>query len=74
MVILGVVLTIAASTLPIPGMGRETMFYEPYPVLRLPGFSLWMGISLLALLIPGLLALSNNAKQGRFSEVEKAGG
>jgi energy-coupling factor transport system permease protein len=74
LVIFGMVLMIAAGTLPIPGMGRETLYYEPYPVLKLPGFSLWMGISLLALLIPGLVVISNGVKEKRLPEVEKAGG
>ena len=45
----------AICVLPMPGIDRKTLYYDPYPTLSLPPFSLLLGMVMLALLIPGLL-------------------
>jgi energy-coupling factor transport system permease protein len=46
---------IAICVLPVPGTDRKTLYYDPYPKLSQPPFSLLLGMVMLALLIPGLL-------------------
>jgi energy-coupling factor transport system permease protein len=47
---------LAICTLPIPGLSHETLYYDPYPTLTLPPFSLLLGMAMLGLLLPGILA------------------
>jgi energy-coupling factor transport system permease protein len=54
-IIAGVVL--CACVLSIPGLNRQTFYYEPYPRLTLPPFDPGLGMVMLGLLIPGLLLL-----------------
>jgi energy-coupling factor transport system permease protein len=41
--------------LPLGGLERQTLYYEPYPSLTLPPFSPLLGVAMLGLLIPGVL-------------------
>jgi energy-coupling factor transport system permease protein len=50
--------------LPIPGVSRQTLYYEPYPTLTLPAFSPLIGLAMLGLLIPGLVVLKRNPDEG----------
>ena len=54
-IVMAIILVICL--LPVPGLSRETLYYEPYPALTLPPFSPWFGVALLGLIIPGLLSL-----------------
>ena len=58
--ILGALLVMAVFTLPIPGVGKVSLYYDPYPSLSLPLFSPVIGFVMLGLLIPGLLALNRH--------------
>ena len=58
--ILGALLVMAVFTLPIPGIGKVSLYYDPYPSLSLPLFSPVIGFVMLGLLIPGLLALNRH--------------
>jgi energy-coupling factor transport system permease protein len=49
---------LAVFFLPIPGLNRESLYYDPYPKLTMPPFSPLLGIALLGLLTPGLLVLN----------------
>ncbi|HEX9091314.1 MAG TPA: energy-coupling factor transporter transmembrane component T, partial [Anaerolineales bacterium] len=64
---------IALCVLPVPGLDRQTLNYEPYPSLRLPPFSPWLGIAMLGLIVPGFLVLLRNPKRGRSYESKKEG-
>jgi hypothetical protein len=41
---------IVAFIIPIPG--HQTLFYEPYPLVKLPGFSILHGLQSLTILAP----------------------
>lgn len=45
---------LAICTLPIPGINREVLYYDPYPTLTLPPFNPILGMAMLGLIIPGL--------------------
>lgn len=49
--------------LPVPGMIRQTLYYEPYPSLTLPPFSPVLGAAMLGLLTPGLLVFNKNSNE-----------
>ena len=51
-VVLGSAFALAVFLLPLPGIGRDTFYYAPYPRLTLPGFDPWVGIAVLGLLVP----------------------
>jgi energy-coupling factor transport system permease protein len=51
----GALFVLAACLLPLPGVGRESLYYSSYPILLLPPFDPWLGVALLGLLVPGLL-------------------
>lgn len=57
--IVGALVVISLSFLHVPGMGNETLFYDPYPLLGLPPFNPILGAAMMSLLIPGLLALKS---------------
>lgn len=40
--------------LPIPGLNRSSLLYNPYPALEIPEFNLWIGAMTLGLLSPAL--------------------
>jgi energy-coupling factor transport system permease protein len=48
---------------PIPGIDRQSLYYDPYPLLTLPPFYPFLGVMLLGLLTPGILALIVNEKK-----------
>jgi len=55
LVCLGALLAAAAFLLPLPGLGRATLAYSPYPALALPGFDLRLAALALGLLVPALV-------------------
>jgi energy-coupling factor transport system permease protein len=57
--IIGALVVISVYLLPIPGIGKVTLYYDPYPKLSLPQFSPLIGMAMLSLLIPGILALKS---------------
>jgi hypothetical protein len=61
-------IVLSICLLPLPGLSRQTLYYEPYPALTLPPFSPWLGLAMLGLLIPGLLVLYKNTNEGMVSE------
>jgi energy-coupling factor transport system permease protein len=48
---------VAAFILPIPGLGRQSLYYDPYPRLMMPSFAPMIGFMMLGLLAPGFLGL-----------------
>lgn len=46
---------ILICVLPLTGVDRQTLYYEPYPTLTLPPFSPLLGVAMLGLLVPGVL-------------------
>ena len=54
---LSAVVVMAAYLMPVPGLDREIIFYNPYPALTAPRFDPFIGAATLALLGPALLAL-----------------
>ena len=54
---LSAVVVMAAYLMPVPGLNREIIFYNPYPALTAPRFDPFIGAATLALLGPALLAL-----------------
>jgi hypothetical protein len=64
---------IVICVLPVPGLDRKTLFYEPYPKLSLPPFSPVIGIVMLTLILPGFLVLLRKPDVGRFYEPKKEG-
>jgi energy-coupling factor transport system permease protein len=44
--------------LPIPGIDRSSLYYNPYPELTMPSFSLMLGLTILGLLTPGWFILA----------------
>ncbi len=59
--------------LPIPGLDRQALYYEPYPALSLPPFSPVLGLAMLGLIVPGLLVLLRNPEPDRNFEPKKEG-
>ena len=56
---------LATCTLPISGLSQEALYYDPYPVLTLPGFSPILGMAMLGLLLPGIMVLLKNSDESR---------
>ena len=46
---------VAVCIISIPGLGGETMYYEPYPSLGLPAFNPWLGLAIIGLILPGIM-------------------
>jgi energy-coupling factor transport system permease protein len=73
-IIIGIVF--CACVLPVPGLNRQTLYYEPYPGITLPPFDHWIGIAILGLLVPALLVLDratglirdDEEKRGRLND------
>jgi energy-coupling factor transport system permease protein len=59
----GALIVLAACLLPLPGLGRERLYYSPYPILSVPAFDPWLGLALLGLLVPGLLKQSQGSER-----------
>ncbi len=62
LVALGSGLTLAAVQLPIPVIGRDTLYYSPYPHLSMPTFHPLMGLLLLGLLVPAAVAIGGRSR------------
>jgi len=62
LVALGSGLTLAAVQLPIPVIGRDTLYYSPYPRLSMPTFHPLMGLLLLGLLVPAAVAIGGRPR------------
>ncbi|MFZ0534630.1 MAG: energy-coupling factor transporter transmembrane component T [Anaerolineales bacterium] len=58
------VCVLGVCLLPIPGVSRQTLYYEAYPTLTFPTFSPLIGLLMMGLLIPGLLVLKRNPDEG----------
>jgi energy-coupling factor transport system permease protein len=54
------VIVLLSCLLPWNGLGNRTLDYEPYPSLSLPPFSPVLGLALIGLILPGLLAMHRN--------------
>ena len=54
------VVILLSCLLPWNGLGNRTLDYEPYPSLSLPPFSPVLGLALIGLILPGLLAMHRN--------------
>ena len=59
--VLTAIIILLACILPIAWVSDQTLYYEPYPALSLPPFSLVLGLVMLGFLIPGLLVLHSSA-------------
>lgn len=57
LVLCSALLVLGAFLLPIPGLGKEALWYNPYPSLTLPSFGPLAGLILLGLTLPGWLSL-----------------
>ncbi|MBN1145969.1 MAG: energy-coupling factor transporter transmembrane protein EcfT [Anaerolineales bacterium] len=57
LVVLGALATLAFFALDIPGVQRQTLAYNPYPLATLPGFDPFIGLATLGLLAPGVMML-----------------
>jgi energy-coupling factor transport system permease protein len=61
-VLLGAAVTLVAVAL--PGPGRDSLIYYPYPALTLPAFDPPVGLAILGLLAPAILLLAAPRPQG----------
>ncbi len=61
----------ASCLLPVPGLDKQTLYYEPYPSLSLPPFSPLLGIAMLLLIVPGFLVLGRRPDVDRLYETKK---
>lgn len=50
-------------TLTIPVLEKETLFYDPYPLISLPAFNPFLGIVILGVIAPGLMANRHNGER-----------
>jgi energy-coupling factor transport system permease protein len=55
---------LAICLLPVSGLNRESLYYEPYPTLTMPPFSPLLGVAMLGLVFPGLLVSRRNLGSG----------
>ena len=62
------ILILAFFLFPIPGLNKESLYYDPYPKLTLPPFNPALGLVMLGLLIPGIFTLY--AKPGMDKSLE----
>jgi len=56
LIVLGCGLTLVAVLVPLPVTDRGTLYYAPYPRLILPTFDPFIGLGLLGLLLPAVMA------------------
>lgn len=64
---LGIALAVLLlCTLSVPMLGKETLFYDPYPSITLPAFNPFLGAVLLGLVAPSLMT-------GRLRDQETTG-
>ena len=59
----GALVVLAVLWLPLPGLGSASLWYTPYPMLRLPPFDIRLGIALLGLLGP-LVEMQGKREKG----------
>jgi energy-coupling factor transport system permease protein len=62
-----------ACLLPLTGLGSQALEYEPYPALSLPAFNPLLGIIMLGLLTPGILAMKVRSQASLPAESLKEG-
>ena len=62
---------LALFLLPIPGLSRESLYYDPYPKLTLPAFNPILGMAMLGLLTPGIFALYGKPEMNKAVELGK---
>ena len=48
-----------ACSLPVVGLDRQSLDYEPYPTLSLPAFSPILGMIILGLIVPGVFVINH---------------
>jgi hypothetical protein len=51
-VLIGSMVVISAYLLPNPWIDQGTLYYNPYPILSMPGFDPLIGVATMGLLIP----------------------
>jgi energy-coupling factor transport system permease protein len=56
LVVVGCAMTLVVLLVPLPFVDRETLYYSSYPRLTLPLFDPGVGLALLGLLVPALVA------------------
>jgi energy-coupling factor transport system permease protein len=56
---------VAICLLPIPGVSRESLYYDPYPKLTMPPFNPVLGLAMLGLLVPGLFVMNRKPALGK---------
>lgn len=71
--ILAVLVMVATGVLPLPGVGMQALYYEPYPALQLPPFSPWIGLAVMGLIVPGFLAVYRFSNTKNLREGERQG-
>ena len=69
---LGGLVAAAACAVAWPGLDRASIFYYPYPTLRLPGFDLIIGLALGGLLLPAALAAWQRTTCGAAEEGDRS--
>ncbi len=47
--------------LPLPGVDRTTLFYQPYPRLSPPPFDMWIGLTLLFVALPAFIRQNDDS-------------
>jgi energy-coupling factor transport system permease protein len=72
-VVLGAAVAVAPFLLPLPGLGRETVFFYPYPALTLPGFAPIIGLAILGLVVPALLGRKLSLVSDHGRKLERLG-
>jgi energy-coupling factor transport system permease protein len=68
---LGCGLTLAVVLLPLPLANQATLAYSPYPRLAFPVFDPFIGLGLLGLLVPAVVATVGQADQASTLQSEK---
>jgi len=61
-VVLGCIVTLGATLVPLPSIGRETLYYTTYPSLALPGFDPLVGLLLFGLLGPAAATIGGRSR------------
>jgi energy-coupling factor transport system permease protein len=65
---LGCGLTLVVALLPFPLVNRATLAYSPYPHLTFPVFDPFIGLGLLGLLVPAVVATAGQIDQAQPSQ------
>jgi energy-coupling factor transport system permease protein len=65
---LGCGLTLIVALLPLPLVNRATLTYSPYPHLTFPVFDPFIGLGLLGLLVPAVVATAGQTDQAQPSQ------